>query len=341
MIPKQINAFVVKDVSEQSFCEVQLPMPELRPHDVILNVECCSVCHTDFFCSPGKAPGHEFVGKIIAIGNGVEKFKVGQRVGGGWQYSSCQNCDSCNCGKQNICNNLKNFMDAATGGFADYIVWDSRFLYLIPENMSSIVAAPLLCAGITVFAPLANHKVHPGSRVGILGIGGLGHLGIKFAKAWGCHVVALSSSAGKEEEARRFGADEFVVTKDENQLNSVRPLDMIINTVSAPLQYEVFMKMLAPRGKFVVIGIANKPIEIHCSSLIEQEKSIVGSLVGSPVMMQRMLDFAGMHNLEPQLETYTMDVDGCHTAFDRIGKNLARYRIVLTNPNFESDESTF
>ena len=337
MIPKQINAFVIEDAAKQLFRKEQIPMPELRPHDVILNIECCSVCHTDFFCPVGKAPGHEFVGKVVAIGNGVEKFKVGQRVGGGWQFSSCQNCNACNDGKQNICPDKQNFGEATAGGFADYVVWDSRFLYLIPESMPSSVAAPLLCAGITVFAPLANHDIHPGSRVGILGIGGLGHLGIKFAKAWGCHVVALSSSAGKEQEARRFGADEFVVTKDENQLKSVKPLDMIINTVCASLPYETFMNLLAPRGKFVVIGVSNEPIKVHCGLLIGEEKSIVGSLVGSPVMMQRMLDFAGMHNLEPQLETYTMNVDGCHTAFERIEKNLARYRIVLTNPDFKAD----
>ncbi|EDV21159.1 uncharacterized protein TRIADDRAFT_60454 [Trichoplax adhaerens] len=230
MIPKQIEAYVVDDASKQTFRKAQIDVPQLQPLDVLMNIECCSVCYTDSFCPAGKAPGHEFIGKIVAVGSSVEKLKVGQRVGGGWQLGSCQNCDVCNDGKQHICPEKTNFINAPIGGFADYVVWDSRFLYDIPETMSSADAAPLLCAGITVYAPLANHNVQPGSRVGILGVGGLGHLGIKFAKAWGCRVVALSTSSNKEKEARAFGADEFVVTKDADQLKSLKPLDMIINT---------------------------------------------------------------------------------------------------------------
>ncbi|EDV21161.1 uncharacterized protein TRIADDRAFT_60456 [Trichoplax adhaerens] len=337
MIPKQIEAYVIDDASKQTFRKSQIDVPQLQPLDVLMNIECCSVCHTDFYCPAGKAPGHEFIGKIVAIGSSVEKLKVGQRVGGGWQLGSCQNCNVCNDGKQNICLKKTNFRNAVTGGFADYVVWDSRFLYDIPETMSSADAAPLLCAGITVYAPLANHNVQPGSRVGILGVGGLGHLGIKFAKAWGCRVVALSTSSNKEKEARAFGADEFVVTKDADQLKSLKPLDMIINTVSANLDYESYINLLAPRGKFVVVGIASKPLQVNGGLLIGSERSIVGSLVGSPIMMQKMLNFAGMHNISPQLEIYPMDVDHCHTAFERIDQNLARYRIVLTNSNFKSD----
>jgi uncharacterized zinc-type alcohol dehydrogenase-like protein len=275
-------------------------------------------------------PGHEIIGIIKAAGSGVTQFQVGQRVGVGWQRSACLKCEQCLEGDDNLCRESQATCVGHYGGFAKSIRTDSRFAFTIPDKLSSENAAPLLCAGITVYSPFKHFGVKPSMKVGVIGIGGLGHLALQFARAFGCEVTAFSTSPEKETEAKGFGAHNFVNSKDPAQLEkNVGKFDFILSTVFADLDWTMYMNLLKPKGNLCFVGAAPGPISIPVFSLIMGQRSISGSPIGSRAVMNEMLEFAARHNIKAKTEVLPMAE--VNTAIQKIRNNKARYRMVLVN----------
>jgi len=306
--------------------------------DVELDISHCGICHSDLHLINDDwgasryplVPGHEIVGSVARLGASVKHLKAGQRVGVGWQRSACGECEYCRRGDDNLCEKSQATCLGHHGGFAEHIVTDSRFAFPIPEALDSAHAAPLLCAGVTVYSPLKRGGAAPGRRVGVLGIGGLGHLALQFAAAMGATVTALSSSAAKAEDARRFGAGEVLVTTDEGAMNRARrSLDFILSTVSADLPWSDYLQLLAPNGTLCFVGVAPAPLNITLGALIGGQKSVTGSNIGGRTMMNDMLAFAAAHKVAPRIEPKPMAE--VNAALKRVADNLARYRMVLEN----------
>jgi uncharacterized zinc-type alcohol dehydrogenase-like protein len=254
--------------------------------------------------------------------------ELGARLGVGWQAGSCLECEWCERGDENLCVSIVETCVGRYGGFADRIQVDSRFAFAIPDALSSEVAAPLLCGGITVYSPLREHA-RPQSRVGIIGIGGLGHLGIRFAHALGCEVTAFSSTAGKEAEARAHGAHHFVSSVDDSALKAQREsLDLIISTVNTPLNWKRYVSALRPHGVLSFVGALVEPVGIHTGMLMARSRSVTSSPIGGRAAMREMLDFAARHGLGVQVETVPMN--DVNSALDRLRRNDVRYRFVLS-----------
>ena len=340
-MPYKFNAFMIADSDDCSFTKIESEFPELDEYDVLIRVEYCGVCHTDLLASTGTVPGHEVVGVIEDVGSFVKNLEPGVRVGVGWQLSSCHDCKFCDSNRENLCPDKKSFKEALLGGFGEFIIWDSRFVYIIPEQIPSAEVAPLLTAGASVYAPLKELNIMPTSRVGIIGIGGLGHLAIKFVKAWGCHVVALSSSYSKKDEAIKFGADEFIsIHNNPEALQGIKPLDVILSTVSIPVDWNNLFQLLNPYGKFVMLGAVPFPMSLDGSLLINKKISLIGSIAASPECIRSMMEFVVEHSIKPEIEIMEMTSENCQIACQRVGRNLVRYRIVLKNLKFDaSDES--
>ncbi|KAF9968282.1 hypothetical protein BGZ70_005279 [Mortierella alpina] len=278
----------------------------------------------------GSVVGHEIIGRVEFKGESVTNVNVGDIVGFGYIRSTCLECQYCLQGQENMCPKRTTFSDGV-GGFANASVWDSRFVYKIPETIEPRHAGPLTCAGATVFAALYGYNVSPTSTVGIVGMGGLGHLAIKFAKAWGCKVVAISSSRDKEHDARAFGAHEFVCTQD--PIATSTKMDYILNTVSGDLPWETFINLLETNGTLINMGVSAKgSMEIPYFPHLFKQLKVVGSLVASRHVVKKMLDFAALHNIKPEIEELDMDVKGCREAFRRVTEQRARYRVVLNVP---------
>jgi uncharacterized zinc-type alcohol dehydrogenase-like protein len=310
----------------------------LGPWDVELDISHCGICHSDLHLINDDwggsryplVPGHEIIGSVARLGASVTQLKPGQRVGVGWQRSACGECAFCRRGDGNLCEKSEATCMGHYGGFAEHIVTDSRYAFPIPEALDSAQAAPLLCAGVTVYSPLKRYGTAKGRRVGVLGIGGLGHLALQFASAMGAAVTALSSSAGKADDARRFGAGEVLVTSDKGSIKRARrSLDFILSTVSADLPWSDYMQLLAPNGTLCFVGVAPSPLNITIGGLIGGQKSVTGSNIGGRAMMTDMLDFAAAHKVAPRIEPRPMtEVNG---ALKRVAENQARYRMVLEN----------
>jgi len=308
----------------------------LGPHDVEIEITHCGICHSDLHLIDNDwqtshyplIPGHEIVGTVAHKGPLVTHLDLGARVGVGWQCGSCLHCEWCECGDENLCANIVETCVGRHGGFADRIQVDGRFAFSIPDALSSEVAAPLLCAGITVYSPLRQHA-RPQSRVGIIGIGGLGHLAIRFARAFGCEVTAFSSTAAKEEEARAHGAHHFVSSVDDAALKAQREsLDLIISTVNSPLNWRRYVNALRPNGVLSFVGALAEPLTIPTGMLMARRRSVTASPIGGRVAMREMLDFAARHGVGAQVETLPMSE--VNTALDRLRRNDVRYRFVLS-----------
>ena len=313
------------------------PAP-LGPQDVEIRISHCGVCHSDLHLidddwGAGRyplVPGHEIVGTLTRLGSGVSHLKSGQRVGVGWQRSACGECEFCRAGEDNLCARSQATCVGHHGGFAAAIVTDSRYAFPIPEALESAHAAPLLCAGVTVFSPFSRHGVGPGVRVGVLGIGGLGHLALQFAAKFGAAVTALSSSAAKGEDARHFGAADFLLTSDPGALQrGRRSLDFILSTVNVDLPWGDYLKLLRPNGKLCFVGAAPGNLGIRPGELIGGQRSVTGSAIGGRAMMTDMLAFAAGHGVRPRIETLPMAQ--ANVAVARVAANSARYRMVLKN----------
>lgn len=313
-------------------------LPEPGPHEVDLEISHCGICHSDLHLIDNDwgvnryplVPGHEIVGSVVALGSRVEGLKLGQRAGVGWQRSSCGRCSHCKRGEENVCSKMEATCVGHFGGFADRIRMDSRFCFPIPDALDSAHAAPLLCAGVTVYAPLTRYGVGPDLRVGVLGIGGLGHLALQFAAKLGAEVVALSSSADKAADAKQFGAHEFIDINDRETLRKQRrSLDLVLNTVSAALDYPDFIGLLRPGGTLCIVGAPREPIVIPPAALIGGQKAISGSSIGGRRAMREMLEFAAQQGIKPHIQTLPMDQ--CNLGLTKLKRNQARYRIVLQN----------
>jgi uncharacterized zinc-type alcohol dehydrogenase-like protein len=311
---------------------------ELKANEVEVKISHCGVCHSDIslidndwgFSRYPFIPGHEIVGTVSAVGSGVRDRKVGERVGIGWQADSCGICEWCRQGDEHLCANSQPTCVGRNGGYADSVRVNSRFAIPVPEVLESENVAPLLCAGITVYAPMRNHGVRPSSRVGVIGIGGLGHLGLQFAKTFGAEVTALSTSKDKEEEALKMGADFFVNTRDTAELKKIAgSFDFLLSTVSADQDWQALVNSLRPKGTLCIVGVPPSPISIQAFPLIGGQRSISGSPSGSPRDLFEMLDVAARHGVKAITERFPMAK--ANEAIAKVKKSKVRYRAVLTN----------
>jgi len=264
------------------------------------------------------------------VGSEVTDRKLGERVGIGWQADSCGICEWCRQGDEHLCAKAQPTCVGRNGGYADAIRVNAKFAIPVPEGMESENVAPLLCGGVTVYSPLRNWLARPSSRVGVVGIGGLGHMGLQFARAFGCEVTAFSTSKDKEAEARALGAHNFVNTRENGEIKkAVGSLDLILSTVSADQDFQSFIAMLRPKGTLVVLGASPSPMQIAAFSLIGGQKSIAGSPSGSPRDLHEMLDVAARHKVKAITEKFAMK--DANKAVDKVKKNQVRYRAVLAN----------
>ncbi len=323
---------------------------QLRPRDVALDIEYAGICHSDIHQAReewGSAifpmvPGHEIVGKVTQIGSQVSKFKVGETIGVGVFIDSCRSCASCNAGLEQYCvEGMTGTYNAyerdgktiAFGGYSNRFVIDEDYAVHIPKNLDMAGVAPLMCAGITLYSPLRNWQAGPGKKVGIMGLGGLGHMGVKFSHALGAETTVFSHSASKEADAKRMGADKFIVTRDSKELDKLKQsYDLILNTVSADIDLEPYLQLLKLDGTLVVIGLPGKPYAINAGTLLAQRRSLAGSMIGGMAELQEMLNFCGKHNIVSDVEV--IKADYINTAYDRTVASDVKYRFVI-------DASTF
>jgi alcohol/geraniol dehydrogenase (NADP+) len=310
----------------------------LGANEVEIKISHCGVCHSDVHLIDNDwgiskypfIPGHEIVGTVVGVGSAVKDRTMGERVGVGWQANSCGICEWCRQGEEQLCAKAQPTCVGRNGGFADKVRVNSRFAVPIPEALESENAAPLLCAGITVYSPLRNHGVRPSSRVGVIGIGGLGHLGIQFAKAFGAEVTAFSTSKDKEEEAKELGAHNFVNTRDTGALKKVAgAFDLLLSTVAADQDWQAYVGALRPKGMLCIVGASATPMQIAGPSLISLEKAVSGSNTGSPQDLVEMLDVAARHGVKAVTEKFAMAK--ANEAVAKVKKNQVRYRAVLAN----------
>lgn len=310
---------------------------ELGPYEVEVRVQHCGVCHSDVHLIDNDwgisryplIPGHEIIGTVTAVGPNVHGPTVGQRVGIGWQADSCGICEWCRSGEEHLCLKAQPTCVGRHGGFASSVRVNSRFAIPVPDALDPATAAPLLCAGVTVYAPLRNHGARPASRIGIIGIGGLGHLAIQFARAFGSEVTAFSSSVDKQAEALSLGAHAFVNTRETAGIKKLaRSLDLILSTVSGDQELHNFIEALRPKGTLVILGAGPSPLQIPAASLISGELCVAGSSIGSPRDLREMLEVAARHNIKAITERFAMK--DANTAITRVKKNQVRYRAVLT-----------
>jgi uncharacterized zinc-type alcohol dehydrogenase-like protein len=311
---------------------------ELKAKDVEVRISHCGVCYSDIHLINNDwglsrypfIPGHEIVGTVSAVGADVRDRVVGERVGVGWQADSCGICEWCRQGDEHLCASSQPTCVGRNGGYADAVRVNSKFAIPVPQVLESENVAPLLCGGITVYAPMRNHGVRPSSRVGVVGIGGLGHLGVQFAKAFGAEVTALSTSKDKEAEALKMGADHFVNTRDMGALKKIAgSFDFLLSTVSADQDWQAFVNSLRPKGTMCLVGVPPSPIAIQAFSLIGGQRSIAGSPTGSPRDLHEMLDVAARHGVKAITERFPMAK--ANDAIARVKKSKVRYRAVLAN----------
>lgn len=316
----------------------EFELGDLHPEDVEIAVTHCGICHSDLSMLDNDwgmsafplVPGHEAIGTITALGSEAKGLKVGQRVGVGWFASSCLSCPQCLSGYHNLCAKAQGTIVGRHGAFADKIRCQWTWARPLPEGLDSAKVGPLLCGGVTAFTPLLDYGVSPTSRVGIIGIGGLGHMALQFANKWGCEVHAFTTSDSKEAEARQLGAHFVHNTKKDGALKPLAGrLDLLISTINVPLDVPALLDTLAPHGRLHVVGAVLKPLEVPAFGLILGQKSVTGSPTGSPTAIDRLLEFSARHEIAPMTESFPMSK--VNDALQHLRDGKARYRIVLTN----------
>jgi uncharacterized zinc-type alcohol dehydrogenase-like protein len=315
-----------------------------RPDDIVIDIAYCGICHSDIHTVRSEwgktpyplVPGHEIVGKVAKVGKAVTRHKVGDRVGVGCMVDSCRECRACQEGLEQFCEKGATMTYAGAdadfgytqGGYSTRIVVEERFVVKVPEKLSPERVAPLLCAGITTYSPLRHWKVGKGSKVAILGLGGLGHMGVKLAAAMGAEVTLLSSSAKKREDAKRLGAHDFVVHTDDAALRTqAGRFDFILDTVSAQHDLGRFLPLLGRDGALVLVGAPEKPLSVPAFSIIPKRRTLAGSLIGGIPETQEMLDFCGAHDLAADVEVIAPAQ--INDAYERMLKSDVRYRFVI------------
>jgi len=323
----------------------QFERREVGPHDVLIDILYCGVCHSDVHQARDEwggaiypmVPGHEIVGKVSAVGSHVKKFKVGDFAGVGCLVDSCRNCASCKEGAEQYCevhwvgtyNSVEMDLKTPTyGGYSNKIVVDEKYTLKISEKLSLERVAPLLCAGITTYSPLKQWKITKGHRVAVVGLGGLGHMAVKLAASMGAEVTVLSTSPKKEADAKELGAHKFVVTKDAEAFAGVQNyFDFIINTVSAPLDLNIYLNLLRLDGTMVLLGVPPEAPQVHAFNLIFKRRRLAGSLIGGIEETQEMLDYCAEHNIMSDVEVIAMK--DINEAYERMMKGDVHYRFVI------------
>jgi uncharacterized zinc-type alcohol dehydrogenase-like protein len=313
--------------------------------DVQIEILFCGVCHSDLHTVRNEwggavypcVPGHEIAGRVTKVGSGVTKFKVGDLAAVGCMVDSCRTCPSCQEGLEQFCENTATFTynspDKRTGGvtyggYSQSIVVTENFVLRVPENLDLAATAPLLCAGITTYSPLRRWKVGKGQKVGIVGLGGLGHMGLKFAHAFGAHTVLFTTSPGKTEDARRLGADEVVVSRDQEEMKKhADSFDFILDTVSAQHDINAYLSLLKRDGTLTLVGAPSEPLPVASFNLIFKRRQFSGSLIGGIAETQEMLDFCGEHGIVCDIEK--ISIDQINTAYERLLKSDVKYRFVI------------
>ncbi|OJW13240.1 NAD(P)-dependent alcohol dehydrogenase [Mucilaginibacter sp. 44-25] len=318
---------------------------EVGPHDVQFDILYCGVCHSDLHQIKNDwfegifpmVPGHEIVGRVVKVGEHVTKFKVGELAGTGCMVDSCQVCENCKEGLEQYClegntqtyNSMERDGSRPTyGGYSNTIVVREEFVLHISDKLDLAATAPLLCAGITTYSPLRHWKVGKGHKLAVLGLGGLGHMGVKFGVAFGAEVTVLSTSPSKEEDAKKLGAHHFLVTKDPEQMKAAQgSFDFILDTVSAEHDMNAYLGLLKTNGVMMCVGVPSKPYAIHPFSLIGGRKSVAGSGIGGIKETQEMLDFCAEHNIVSDIEL--IDIKDITASYERMEKGDVRYRFVI------------
>jgi uncharacterized zinc-type alcohol dehydrogenase-like protein len=321
---------------------------EPRAEDVVIDILYCGICHSDIHTARNEwggthypyVPGHEIIGRVTAVGNNVTKFKAGDLVGVGCLVDSCRECQSCHDGLEQYCENgftgTYDFEDKiggtahpfTFGGYSDKITVDERFVLRVPENLDPAAAAPLLCAGITTYSPLKHWKVGAGQKVGIIGLGGLGHMGVKFAHAMGAHVVMITTSPEKGGDAKKLGAAEVLISKDaEAMAAAANSFDFLLNTIPVGHDTDPYMNLLKRDGTMVVVGAVEPLTHVSGIPFIFKRRSMAGSLIGGLPETQEMLDFCGEHDISCDIEM--IDIKDVNTAYDRTVAGDVKYRFVI------------
>ncbi len=316
-----------------------------KPHDVQIDILYCGVCHSDLHTARNEwggtiypcVPGHEIVGRVTKVGDHVKKYKVGDLVGVGCMVDSCRECDNCKEGLEQYCSGgmvgtyngqLRDGSGVTYGGYSKQIVVTEDFVLKVSEKLPLPGVAPLLCAGITTYSPLRHWKVGKGDKVGVLGLGGLGHMGVKLAASFGAEVTMLSHSPSKETDAKRLGAHKFLLTSDKEQVKSVSNyFDFVLDTVSAPHDYNTYLSMLNTDGVMVCVGAPSEPAIVPAFNLIFQRRSLAGSLIGGIPETQEMLDYCAEHNITSDVEV--INIKDINESYERMLKGDVRYRFVI------------
>lgn len=340
----EIKAFAAYD-AETPLRPFTFERKEIGEKQVQIEILYSGVCHSDIHTAKGDwgpaiyplVPGHEIVGRITAVGSAVTKFKVGELAGVGCFVDSCRTCPSCQAGDEQLCDEgmvgTYNSYEKGTtiphyGGYATSITVDEDFTLHIADTLELSGVAPLLCAGITTYSPLRRLNVRKGQKVGVLGLGGLGHMAVKFAASFGAEVTMLSHSPSKEADAKKLGAHHFALTSDAEVMASLaNTFDVILNTVSAEHDYNAYLNLLSANGTMVVVGIPNSPAVIPAATLVMKRRSIMGSLIGGIAETQEMLDYCAEHNITADIELINMDY--INEAYDRMNKSDVKYRFVI------------
>ncbi|MEY8849172.1 NAD(P)-dependent alcohol dehydrogenase [Psychroserpens sp. XS_ASV72] len=331
----KVNAYAASEAGSE-LQKFQYDLPEIGNEQIDIKVHYCGLCHSDLSMINNDwgnsqyplVPGHEIVGEVVAVGSEVKGVQVGDRVGMGWYSASCMHCNQCMDGKQHLCSDSEATIVGRHGGFADYVRGHWSWVTKLPEGIDMSKAGPLFCGGITVFSPIVISGVQPTDKVGIIGIGGLGHMALKFLKAWGCEVTAFTSNKSKTDALKAMGAHQVVDSTDSEDLERIAgTLDFILNTTNVKLDWTSYITALAPQGKLHTVGAVLDPMEIPAFSMIAGEKSVGGSPLGSIALTRKMLEFCVRHDIYPTVEVF--DMADVNKALKHLHDGKARFRVVL------------
>lgn len=332
----KVNAYAAMEAGS-TLEPFEYELGPLGSNDIDIEMEYCGLCHTDLSLAKNEwgmtafpfVPGHEAIGRVIAVGGEVSHVKVGDRVGLGGQSLYCMTCSHCLNGEHNLCRNGQSTVGTGrNGAFGNIVRATGVSVIKLPEELDPKDAGPLFCAGITVFNPFAEYNIRPTDRIAVLGIGGLGHLALQIGRAWGCHVTALSSSTSKADEAREFGAHDVINSRDPDALAAAAgSFDIILSTVDVPLDWNMILTTLKPKGRLHFLGVQPTPAQLHLMPLMFSQLSLSSSLVGSPQRIVDMLAFCARHNIKPMTQHYRFDQ--VNEALDHLENGDVRYRIVL------------
>ncbi|MGI4896370.1 MAG: NAD(P)-dependent alcohol dehydrogenase [Janthinobacterium lividum] len=342
-MPTTVNAYTATSATEP-LTPTTVERRDVGPHDVLIDIKFAGICHSDIHTARSEwgpsnypvVPGHEIAGIVAEVGSEVTKFSVGDRVGVGCMVDSCGECANCTKGEEQYClkgnvgtyNSVGKDGVVTQGGYSQKIVVTDGFVLGIPEGIELDAAAPLLCAGITLFSPLNHWGAGPGKKVAIVGLGGLGHMGVKIAHAMGAEVTVLSQSLKKQEDGMRLGADHYYATGDEGTFSALAgSFDLIINTVSANIDVDAYLSLLAVDGTMVNVGAPEHPLSLHVFSLLAGRRSFAGSSIGGIRETQEMLDFCAEHHLGAEIEV--ISADKINEAYERVLNSDVRYRFVI------------